>query len=130
MIPQSSINTEFDIVMPATRTYRMTDRKTISGNTDGAEALSQSIYRILNTERYAYDIYSQNYGTELADLFGKSRDYAVSELKRRIADALSVDDRINTVDSFSFSFNKNNITCKFTIHSIYGDLQGERTVSI
>lgn len=60
----------------------------VAGMTDKREALRQAVYLILNVERYAYPIYSRNYGSELVDLIGQPMDYAMSEMKRRITDAL------------------------------------------
>ncbi len=130
MIPESNVLTDFEIISVPTRTYNMRiAEKRIAGTADDKDALIQSIYRILNTERYIYPIYSWNYGIELADLYGKSRDYIVSELKRRITDALSADERISSVDGFDFAFNKNEITCSFIVHSIYGDIETEKRVN-
>ena len=39
------------------------DRQRVSGMTDKRDALYQAIYLILNTERYAYPIYSRKYGS-------------------------------------------------------------------
>ena len=130
MIPESNVLTDFEIISVPTRTYNMRiAEKRIAGTTDDKDALIQSIYRILNTERYIYPIYSWNYGIELADLYGKSRDYIVSELKRRITDALSADERISSVGGFDFAFTKNEITCSFIVHSIYGDIETEKRVN-
>ena len=74
----------------------------VAGMTDKREALRQAVYLILNVERYAYPIYSRNYGSELVDLIGQPMDYAMSEMKRRITDALMQDDRITGVDDWTF----------------------------
>ena len=37
----------------------------VAGMTDKREALRQAVYLILNVERYAYPIYSRNYGSEV-----------------------------------------------------------------
>ena len=60
------------------------EKNRVTGMTDERDALLQAIYLILNVERYAFPIYTWNYGTELADLIGQPRDYAMSEIKRRI----------------------------------------------
>ena len=44
----------------------------IDGFTDGREAMEQAIYQILHTERFAWPIYSWNYGAELGRLTGRS----------------------------------------------------------
>ena len=70
------------------------DQQRVRGTTDERDAVLQAVYLILNVERYAYPIYSRNYGSELSDLIGKPKDYAMSEMKRRITEALLQDDRI------------------------------------
>ena len=39
------------------------ERSRVSGMTDERDALYQAIYLILNVERYAFPIYSRNYGS-------------------------------------------------------------------
>ena len=102
----------------------------VKGMTDEADALSQAVYLILNTERYQYPIYSQRYGSELADLIGQPKDYAMSELKRRIFEALIQDDRITDVDSWEFETGKKTVTMSFTVHSIYGEFEIFKEVEI
>ena len=78
------------------------EKARVAGMTVGRDALAQAIYLILSVERYAHPIYSWRYGIELADLIGKPRDYAMSEIKRRITEALIQDDRITGVENWSF----------------------------
>lgn len=106
------------------------DRNRVSGMTDLRDALFQAIYLILNVERYAYPIYSRRYGVELADLIGKPRDYAMSEIKRRITDALTQDDRITGVDGWTFATGRRSVLASFIVHSIYGDLEVTKEVEI
>lgn len=106
------------------------DRNRVSGMTDLRDALFQAIYLILNVERYAYPIYSWRYGVELADLIGKPKDYAMSEIKRRVTDALIQDDRITSVDSWTFETGRHSVLASFVVHSIYGDLEVTKEVEI
>ncbi len=116
---------------PTIQHQMMIESSRIIGKCDGLEAVKQAIYKILNTERYEYPIYSWQYGVELSDLFGQSPDYVVPEIERRIAEALTMDDRITGVDSFEFSRpQKNSILATFTVHTIYGDVSEEVTVNI
>ena len=102
----------------------------VKGMIDGREAMAQAIYLILQVERYAYPIYSWNYGAELADLIGKPKDYAMSEAKRRITEALLQDDRILAVDGWAFEEGKKSVRVSFVAHTVYGDVEGEREVEI
>jgi hypothetical protein len=77
----------------------------------------------LDTNRYEHVIYSTNFGSELANLIGKPTSYVVPELQRLITEALTVDNRVTSVDGFSFDVKGNNVTTSFTVHTIYGDIQ-------
>lgn len=131
MIPRSSIDIELATEENAetSRTYKITGNR-IQGYTDGLEALKQAIYKVLNTERYEYPIYSFNYGIELENLIGKDPIYVQIELKRRIRECLLKDDRITEVDNFQFEVNGDEIKCTFDVHSIYGDLTASKEVKI
>lgn len=106
------------------------DRNRVSGMTDQRDALFQAVYLILNIERYAYPIYSRRYGVELEDLIGKPKDYAMSEIKRRITEALTQDDRITSVDDWSFETGRKSVLVRFTVYTIYGDLEVTKEVEI
>lgn len=115
------------------KTYKMmidTDR--IQGTiTDDLEAVKQAIYKIINTERYKFLIYSWNYGIELEDLFGKPIPYVLPEIPRRIKEALTQDDRIKDVLGFDLTYNrKGDILAKFTVVTIYGNLEIEKVVNV
>nr|WP_130862403.1 DUF2634 domain-containing protein [Bacilliculturomica massiliensis] len=113
------------------KTYRLAVEKgRFRGFADGVESVKQAIYLILNTERYEYLIYSWNYGLELSDLYGRPTHYVIPELETRIREALDQDDRITGVDDFSFATNKKKIYVTFTVHTIYGDVKAERTVTL
>jgi hypothetical protein len=106
------------------------DKTTIHGTAEDIESVKQWIYCALGTERYKYLAFSWDYGLYTMDLFGKNYDYVCAELERRIPDALYQDDRIQKVDTFEFSKNKNSLLVTFVVHTIYGDLKGEREVAI
>jgi len=124
MTPEKVLtDVEFD-TMPST-TYGIDFYSgRVASKVDQHAAMRQAIYKILNTERYRYPIYSWNYGIELEDLFGMPVPYVCTELERRISEALEWDDRINSVDSFNFDLTKRNIvSVSFTCHTIFGDVQ-------
>lgn len=100
----------------------------IRGMVDELESLRQAIYLILSTERYAYLIYSWNYGVELVELIGQPKEYALPEIKRCITEALLQDDRITAVDGFEFETGKKTVHVTFIVHSIFGDLEVETDV--
>lgn len=102
----------------------------VRGMTDGRDAVLQSVYLILNVERYAYPIYSRSYGSELAGLIGKPRDYAMSEIKRRITEALLQDDRITGLSGWEFETSRKGVRVSFVVHTIYGDAAASKEVDI
>ena len=132
MIPQTTeiINIQ-EFTEPTSRTYKLNiDRQTINGYTDEQEAMIQAIYLILNIERYDYLIYSWNYGIELKDLFGQPTFYVMAELERRITEALMADSRITGVDNFEITREGKKVHARFTVHTIFGDVEGEKVVMI
>lgn len=134
MIPSNAplLNLSFEIVEQPTKTYRMdlNTGKNIRGYTDKLEAMKQVVFKILNTERYQYIMYSWNYGIELKDLFGMPISYVCPELERRITEALTQDSRINSVSNFVFDSPKKGVLhAEFTVHTVFGDIKAERAVN-
>lgn len=135
MIPKIEnipIGEELEVVEEPSHTWKIDfENKRIVSYIDEIEAMKQAIYLILNTERYRHEIYDWNYGVELSDLFGKDKAYVYSELKRRIREALIVDNRITDVTNFEFeSINRNTILARFTVNTVFGDIQTSREVNI
>ena len=133
MIPSTNniLSTNLKIEKQPSKNHKLhIEYNTISGVCDHLEAMKQVIYKILNTERYQHIIYSWNYGIELLDLFGEPVNYVLSELQRRITEALVQDDRITSVDEFEFDImKKRTVSVKFTVHTIFGDIQEEKVVN-
>ena len=129
MIPQDNDSTLFDIelVNQPSKTYKLSSEN-IMGFCDNLDAVKQTIYCILNTERYQYSIYSWDYGIELKDLIGASYAYVVPELERRITEALTQDDRINNVFDFNFEKKKNTLVVSFTVETEFGNLKATKEV--
>lgn len=101
----------------------------IAGMGSGLTAMRQAVDIILQNERFEWQIYSSDFGSELEDLVGEEFDFIVSDLPRRIEDALSVDDRILSVTNFSFINNGNGtVICKFDVITVFGTLGEEVTV--
>lgn len=132
MLPEGMNVNEIEITTQPSLNHRMAlDREIISGTCDKREAMKQVIYKILNTERYKYLIYSWNYGIELKDLFGQSVRYVTGELERRVTEALTQDDRIESVTDFEFDTSKRHVVAvSFTAHTIFGDIEAKKEVII
>lgn len=133
MIPSTAvfIEQDFEIEEQPTHTYKMNlENELVRGYIDNQEAMKQVIYKILNTERYQYIMYSWNYGIELLDLYGEPISYVCPELERRITEALTWDDRIKSVDNFEFNIlKKGEIHITFTAHTVFGDVAAEKVVN-
>lgn len=134
MIPSTTgfLAQDFEIEEQPSKVYKMGLRgDSIKGFCDGVEAVKQAVFRILNTERYQFIIYSWNYGIETLDLYGEPVTYVCPELERRITEALSVDSRITRVMDFEHDIEtKGVIHTTFTVHTIYGEYSAEREVNI
>lgn len=133
MIPQISdeLQSDFEFEEESSKTFKLNiDKNTIVNYTDELDAIKQAIYLILNIERYEHVIYSWNYGIEIADLFGKPVPFVLSELKRKIKEALTQDDRIHDVNAFSFEVVKSKVHAKFTVITSYGEIEAEKVVVI
>ena len=121
----------FDVRQEPSKTFKLNiEKNRVDGICDDVEALKQTIFLILNTERYEHLIYSRNYGVELNDLIGEPISYVIPELERRITEALIQDDRIENIDNFEFQNIKGKVQCKFTVHSKYGNIKAEKVVSV
>ena len=101
----------------------------IGGKIDGLEALRQSIYLRLSTEADQYIIYSYTYGINTLDLIGQPVYYVAAVLPDRIRETLLSDNRITDVSDFEFEVERNKLTTKFIVHTIYGDFEAEKVVN-
>lgn len=101
--------------------YSNQNQKYINGQVENLLAMEQVVYKILNTERYSYNIYSWNYGVEFVELLGKPVYYVCAEIERVITEALLQDDRISSVCDFSFDTSvKNVVLVEFVVTTIFG----------
>lgn len=134
MIPSTVgfLNPNFKMEEQPSLTYRMDlEGDSICGEVDGQEAMKQTIFRILNTERYCYIIYPWYYGIETIDLYGEPVTYVCPELERRITEALLIDTRIKNVTDFEHDLStKGVIHTTFTVHTIFGEVKSEKAVNI
>lgn len=123
MIPEQVIDlTDLEIENQPSRTYKLDfERKRIGGMIDNEQAIMQMVMKILYTERYAYVIYSSQYGVELDRMIGQDYNFIVSDLERTITEALTADDRV--IDITDFQINKigiDKMEVSFTVNSIVG----------
>ena len=121
------VMTDLDIVSQPNKTYYIDKEKKIVQGTveDYLKTVEQSVYLILQTERYDYIMYSHKYGIELKDLYGREENYVVPMLMLRVPEALLQDERIESVEDFSYTVNGGKFLINFTVKTKYGDLKME-----
>jgi hypothetical protein len=113
------------------RTWRLDfERGRVTGMIDGLDAVRQAVFKILQTERFRYLIYDADYGVELASLVGRDPVFVQSELRRRITEALTQDDRIDSVTDFQIDISGDTATVRLTVVSTFGSFQQEVTVHV
>lgn len=106
--------------LASNRVYETIDKK---------EALKQAIFKELSTKKNNHLIYP-NYGIDISDLFGQSKELAYVELTRQIEECLLKDDRVLSVTEFFFSNEDtrgNELKISFTVNSIFGHLDISNT---
>lgn len=119
-----------ELVLPSKTWYIDFDRNIVTTNIDDLAAVRQAASLILATERYEFIIYSDQYGVELVDLFGENQTYVMSEVKRRITEALTQDDRITGVTDFNFERTKRSLHVTFTVTTNVGHFEAETEVTL
>lgn len=131
MLPQSAIaNIEIQQDQPSLTWGIDFEKGEVTGMIDDIDAIKQTIFLILNSERFRHEIYSWDYGVELQDLIGQQPSYAYLEIERLIKEALMMDGRITGVSDFQFTRNKNDVTVRFTVKTSIGEIEAERTVAL
>lgn len=120
-----------EVEAQSSKSHKMdVDHDIINGSVDELDAVRQAVFKILNTQRYQYPVYSWDYGIELEDLFGEPADYVCAELERRVTEALTADDRINSVDNFRFDISEKRVVrASFTVHSVFGSFDESKAVN-
>ena len=96
----------------------------------GNALIKQLIYKRLCTEAGEFLIYSENFGLQTRDLFGRDTDYVCAVLEERITDTLVADERIKSVGDFSFRENKGSVTANFKVFTIFGVSEFSTAVSV
>lgn len=128
MIPTGSTiaNAATKEVQQPSRTYKLDfARGRVAGMTDGQDAVRQAVYKILQTDRFRYEIYSFDYGHELGAVVGGDPAFVRSEVSRIIQEALLQDDRITAVQNMQVAIEGDSLTARFTVVSDAGSFEQE-----
>lgn len=114
--------TTLEEVEPSNKTYRLDFKsKRIVGNVDNLEAVTQSIYKILNTERQSQVIYDMDYGIELERFIGQDEDFVKADIQRTVTEAILSDDRVTEVSNFIIGdLNGDTLDISLDVETIFG----------
>jgi hypothetical protein len=86
------------------------------------EAIKVWVFKCLQTERYRFLAYFDDYGCELEPFIGKPNDGTEqTELYRYIEEALLVNPYIKRVDAISIETDHKKITMHLSLSTVYGD---------
>ena len=105
-------------------TYRLDLRdRRVKGFVDDQQAMEQAIGKIIDTWRNTMDIYTSAYGFDAHGLQGKNRGYVLSQIERRVREALLMDRRILRVQNFQFyeAEEKDAVLVTFLVATRFGD---------
>lgn len=100
------------------------EKEKIVGVCSELDALKQSIFDMLSTQRFAHLIYTEDYGSNLDWYIGKDYELVVADIGREIEESLMIDDRITGVDGFSFGDRvQDKLEISFNVSSVFGDFE-------
>ena len=106
------------------------NNRRISGTTDDLEAVRQAVEVILHIERVRWQIYSPYTGVQFDGLIGEDPGYVAAELKRRITEALRMDDRVRSISDFAYTVSGDMLTAEMTVNTVYGSLRADTEVTL
>lgn len=97
---------------------------------EGYEALLVWTWLALQTSRYKYYIYSDDYGQEYETLIGSaySSELTESELERMTEECLLINPYITGIENFTCKKTEEKVTVSFSLITIFGD--GEVSVDV
>lgn len=111
-------------------TYQVVNGRII-GKIDGKDAMLQAIDKIVKTERFVFNIYSDQYGNDFAELIGKEMPYVKAELTRMFDEAFKADDRVDSVTVNSIKqTSQNTILVNLTVETMFGNSMTDSEVMI
>ena len=131
MLPQSNIDLSKGIVFqdqPSLTWIADPVTNRLRGRGDNWEAVRQAVEVIVNVERFKWQIYTPNFGTDYDSLLGTEPGYAASELRRRLEDAFLPDNRILGMRDYAYTFEDVSLTVTFTVLTVFGDIPGSMEV--
>lgn len=120
---------ELNDTVQTSRTYKV-DNGRIIGNVDGLNAVRQAVEKLLMTERFAFVIYSGEYGSEIDRLVGKDKLFVEADIERTVTDAVLSDDRVESIQDFQYEIEDDTMTIKFNVITLEGIFSMSEEVKI
>lgn len=102
----------------------------IEGTCDNWAAVRQAVEIILWTQRFLWQIYRPYTGMDYRNLVGLDAGYVGVELKRRLLDALLVDDRVTGIENYSYTVDGGILHSVFTVTTVYGGIEESVEVQV
>ena len=133
MLPQANIDLSGGVVFqdqPSLTWIADPATNRIRGRGDNWEAVRQAVEVIVDVERFKWQIYTPNFGTDYDGLLGTEPGYAASELQRRLEDAFLPDSRILGIKDFTWSFSGVSLSASFTVRTVFGDVESGLEVNL
>ena len=132
MLPESNIDLTRVVFQDQPSLTWIADPVTnrLRGRGDGWEAVRQAVEVIVNVERFKWQIYTPNFGTDYDGLLGTEPGYAASELRRRLEDAFIPDNRIHGLKDYEWTFDGVSLSASFTVTTVFGDVAGGMEVKL
>ncbi len=111
---------------PVYRTYRMDFKnKRIIGMVDGVEAAAQAIFKALQTRRFAYLIYDDQYGCDVFNKIGNlnlTQSYLEADLPSMIEDTFLNEEMVRGINDLEFNIiSGDSVAIQLAVSTIYGD---------
>lgn len=90
----------------------------------GAAAVLVWAWNCIHTERFAHDVFTSDYGQDLAGLIGQPYGDEVrqSEAIRKLREALLINPYITAVDQVSVTFEGSRLAISCSLTTIYGEV--------
>ena len=99
------------------------DSSVLRGRVDGPAAYRQAVWKIVNTERYAYRNTPPNAGIEMRQFINRSPNYFRARIERVMRSALMQDDRTLEVHLLrTEKTGPRSVAAWFRIISVYGEM--------
>lgn len=92
---------------------------------EGVEALKVWVYKAIKIDRFQYQIYSWNYGSEVSYLMGMGYTPSLisSELKRYIEEAILINPLIKDIEVSEMNFSEGVLEATVKVNTVFGQVE-------